>query len=333
MKKTIHVNTNLPKAKYRQIIDSVIDGIERKHFVKGDKIPSINKLSSDFGLSRDTVILAFNELKSMGVIKSQLGKGFYITSTDVQREENIFVLLDELNAFKEDLYNSFIKTLKGKVNVDVYFHHCNLKVFKNLILKNAGNYTSYVIMPAILENTGHIISKLPSGRVYILDRLKPDLKNYSVVYQDFEHDFYDALVEGTLLLKNYRKLVFVNPGGREPEQRSAGFSRFCEENNFNFEIIKSLVGVRPELYEAYFLASDRDLVEIVKIANDYNYKVGKKFGIVSFNNTMLKEVVAGGITTVSTDFVEMGKTLAKMIIEKKHQQIRNPSRLIIRNSL
>ena len=333
MKKTIHVDANSSKPKYRQIIDSIINEIKRKHFVKGDKVPSINRISSDLGLSRDTVILAFNELKTMGVIKSQQGKGYYIASTDVQQEENIFVLFDELNAFKEDLYNSFIKALKGKANVDVCFHNNNFKVFKNLILKNAGNYTSYVIMPSILENTGHLISKLPAKCVYILDRLKPELKNYSVVYQDFEQDFYDALVEGISLLKNYRKLVFVNPGGKESEQRSAGFSRFCEENKFRFEIIRSLTGARPELYEAYFLASDSDLVEIVKIAKDYKYKLGKKFGIVSFNNTMLKEVVANGITTVSTDYAEMGKIIAKMIIEKKYEQVRNPSRLIIRNSL
>jgi DNA-binding LacI/PurR family transcriptional regulator len=71
----------------------------------------------------------------------------------------------------------------------------------------------------------------------------------------------------------------------------------------------------------------------VKIAKYYKYKLGKKFGIVSFNDTMLKEVVAGGITTISTNFVEMGISLADMVLEKKTVQIRNPSRLIVRNSL
>jgi DNA-binding LacI/PurR family transcriptional regulator len=169
--------------------------------------------------------------------------------------------------------------------------------------------------------------------VFILDRLKPDLKIYPVLYQDFENDFYDALVEGHELLKKYRKLVFVNPGGKEPAERVKGFERFCNANGFGFQVVKSLDGLRPELYEAYFVTSDRDLVEIVKLARDYNYKLGKKFGIVSFNDTMLKEVVAGGITTISTDFIEMGKTLTDMVLSKKIVQVRNPSRLIVRNSL
>jgi DNA-binding LacI/PurR family transcriptional regulator len=72
---------------------------------------------------------------------------------------------------------------------------------------------------------------------------------------------------------------------------------------------------------------------MVKIARNYQLKLGKKFGIVSFNDTMLKEVVAGGITTISTDFAEMGKTLADMVLNKKSIQVRNPAKLIIRNSL
>jgi DNA-binding LacI/PurR family transcriptional regulator len=128
-------------------------------------------------------------------------------------------------------------------------------------------------------------------------------------------------------------LVFVNPGGKEPVERSIAFEQFCVENNFEYEVVKSLAGIRPSLYEAYFLISDRDLVQLVKIAKRYKLKLGKKFGIVSFNDTMLKEVVAGGITTISTDFVEMGRTLAEMVLERNGKQIRNPSKLIVRNSL
>ncbi|MEN8115458.1 MAG: GntR family transcriptional regulator [Bacteroidota bacterium] len=332
-KRVILIDPKSPKPKYRQIIDSVYHAIERRALKKGDKIPSINQICAEFDLSRDTVMVALNELKAKGILMSQPGKGYYITSTEIDYEEKIFVLFDELNAFKEDLYNSLISSLQGKANVEVYFHHFNYNVFKKLIAESIGNYTSYVIMPAAFDSTSHLISKLPADKVYILDRLKPDLKKLPVVYQDFEQDFYNALIEGIPLIRKYRKLVFVNPGGKEPEERINGFERFCNENNFNCEIVRSLSGIRPSLYEAYFLISDRDLVELVKIAKNYKYKLGKKFGIVSFNDTMLKEVVAGGITTISTDFKQMGQTLAEMVLNKKSVQIKNPSSLIVRNSL
>jgi DNA-binding LacI/PurR family transcriptional regulator len=178
-----------------------------------------------------------------------------------------------------------------------------------------------------------LLSKIPKDKVFILDRLKPDLNKYPVVYQNFKLDFYDALTEGVSFLRKYRKLVFVNSGGKEPAERVEAFNEFCKENEFDYEVVASLAGVRPSLYEAFFLTSDRDLVQLVKIAKDYKYKLGKKFGIVSFNDTMLKEVVAGGITTISTNFTEMGKTLADMVLEHRKEQVRNPSKLIIRNSL
>ncbi len=278
-------------------------------------------------------MFAFGELKSRGVLMSQPGKGYYVAATEIRRNEKVFVLFDELNAFKEDLYNSLVGTMKGKASMELYFHHFNYKVFKNLIQDSIGKFTSYIIMPGTFDNTNHLVSRLPRERVFILDRLKPELKSYPVVYQDFEQDLYDALSEGAALLKKYRKLVFVHPGGKEPDERVKGFERFCREKDFNYQVIKSLDGSRPGLYEAWFLISDRDLVQLVKTAKNYKYKLGKKFGIVSFNDTMLKEVVAGGITTISTDFTEMGKTLATMLLSHKREQVRNPSKLIVRKSL
>lgn len=332
-KRVIRIDEKSSKPKYKQIIDSLFLAIEKRSLKKGDKVPSINEICAEFNLSRDTVLVAFNELKSKGVIVSQPGKGYYIASTEIQNEEKVFVLFDELNAFKEDLYNSLVNTFKGKASVDVYFHHFNYKVFKNLIAESAGKYTSYIIMPATFDNIGHLLSKLPPEKVYILDRYKKELRNYSVVYQNFELDFYDALVEGSQLIKKYRRLIFVHPGGKEPSERVNGFEKFCKENELQYEVIKSLNGINPSMYEVYFTTSDRDLVEMVKLAKKYKYKLGKRFGIVSFNDTTLKEVVAGGITTISTDFSEMGKTLAQMVLSKNGGQVRNPSKLIKRNSL
>jgi DNA-binding transcriptional regulator YhcF (GntR family) len=332
-RRIIFIDPKSSTPKYKQIIESVYEGIERKTLKKGDKVPSINQICSDYNLSRDTVMLAFNSLKEKGILLSRPGKGYYIDSVEIQNQEKVFILFDELNAFKEDLYNSLINNLKGRASVEVYFHHFNYKVFKNLLSESIGNYTSYIIMPATFDNTCNLIARIPKEKVFILDRLKPDLKDYPVVYQDFEMDFYDALVEGMPYLQKYRKLIFVNPGGKEPAERMAGFERFCKENDFQYAEIKSLAGIKPSIYEAYFLISDHDLVELVKIAKYYKMKLGKKFGIVSFNDTMLKEVVAGGITTISTDFTEMGKTLAAMLLSRSKAQVRNSSRIIIRNSL
>lgn len=331
--KYIQIDDSLGIPKYRQIINSIYTAISIGEIKLGDKIPSLNQICAEYELSRDTVMVAFNELKAKGIISSIPGKGYYINSTEINVDQKIFVLFDELNAFKEDLYTAFINSLDNKSSVDIYFHHFNYQVFKDLIAESVGKYTSYVIMPATFDDTVNIISKLPRDRVYILDREKADLAEYPVIFQDFEKDVYDALNDGADLLSKYTKLVMVYPGGKEPEGRLTGFQRFCNENKFSFEIIRNLENRKIKKGEAYFVPSDRNLVRLVKMAADNSLVLGSDAGIVSFNDTMLKEVVAGGITTISTDFSQMGQTLARMIQDRTWGKIRNKSALIRRSSL
>jgi len=331
--KNIQIDDSIGIPKYRQIINSIYTAISIGELKLGDKIPSLNQICVEFELSRDTVMVAFNELKAKGIINSIPGKGYYINSVEINLDQKIFVLFDELNAFKEDLYTSVQNSLDAKSSVDIYFHHFNYQVFKDLISESIGKYTSYVIMPATFDETVDVISKLPKEKVYILDRLKADLLDYPVVYQDFEQDVYDALMDGFDLLQKYTKLIMIFPGGKEPEGRMIGFQRFCKEKGFQFEIIRNILNKEMKRGEAYFVPSDRNLVRLVKMAVEKNLELGKDAGIVSFNDTVLKEVVAGGITTISTDFQLMGQTLARMIQERSTEKIRNQSSLIRRNSL
>jgi DNA-binding transcriptional regulator YhcF (GntR family) len=331
--KYIQIDDSLGVPKYRQIINSIYTAISIGELKLGDKIPSLNQICTEFELSRDTVMVAFNELKAKGIINSIPGKGYYINSTEINLDQKIFVLFDELNAFKEDLYTSVLNSLDARSSVDIYFHHFNYQVFKDLISESAGKYTSYVIMPATFDYTADIIGKLPKDKVYILDRKKDDLSDFPVVYQDFEQDVYDALVNGLDLLQKYSKLIMIFPGGKEPEGRMLGFQRFCGKYGFKSEIIRNVTNKEMKSGEAYFVPSDRNLVRLVKMASEKEFELGKDVGIVSFNDTVLKEVVAGGITTISTDFQLMGQTLARMIQERSTEKIRNQSSLIRRNSL
>jgi DNA-binding transcriptional regulator YhcF (GntR family) len=57
----IDVESRVPK--YRQIINSIIKDIEQGVLRVGDRMPSINEISEEYYLSRDTVEKAYNELK------------------------------------------------------------------------------------------------------------------------------------------------------------------------------------------------------------------------------------------------------------------------------
>ena len=121
------------KSKYKLVVDYVIDGINEGRLKKGAWIPSLNEFREMYGLSRDTVFSGIRELKSRGIIKSNPGVGYYIVSTRVPFKHNIFLLFNEFNEFKEDIYNSFMETVGNSATVDLYFHNYNL-CFHNILL-------------------------------------------------------------------------------------------------------------------------------------------------------------------------------------------------------
>ena len=98
----ISVKDNVGIPKYKQIVSSVEDALVSGELKKGDNLPSINKIRKKFSLSRDTVLTAFNELKARGIVESISGKGYYVKSEHIGVTQKIFLLFDELNAFKED---------------------------------------------------------------------------------------------------------------------------------------------------------------------------------------------------------------------------------------
>lgn len=329
----ITIKKNIGTPKYKQIIASIENAIIMGVIKKGDQIPSINSIKNEHGLSRDTVLMAFNDLKNRGIIKSIVGKGYYVANEDVNITQKIFLLFDELNSFKEDLYNSFLANLSGDNQVDIFFHHFNYEVFSKLINDNIGNYNHYVIMPANLKNTDHVIENLPKDKVYILDQTHEELSQYSSIYQNFEKDIYTSLSKGLDLIKNYKKLILVFDHNKQPQGMLKGFNLFVENNNIKNEVINSINDRIPLSGDVYIIPDDKTLLKVIKKLKNENLQVAKDVGIISYNDTLLKEIVEGGITTISTDFTKMGASLAHMIMNKQHINIENPNDLILRNSL
>lgn len=319
--------------KYKQIIASIEKAIEDGNLKKGDKLPSLNKIKDQFSLSRDTVLIAFNELKSRGIIQSIVGKGYYVKSEDVTVNKKIFLLFDELNAFKEDLFSSFTNYLGDGIQVDIFFHHFNSKVFAKLIEDNLGDYNYYIIMPANVVKAKDSISILPADKVYLLDQTNSELSAYPSVHQNFEKNVYDGLTGVNMLLEKYSKIVLLFSAKRQPIGILKGLELFCLTNNISYEVIEGLQVRKPKKNELFFILDDRDLVEVIKKAKDEYLVLGKDYGIISYNETLLKEIVEGGITTISTDFNDMGKKLAEMILNNDRRQIENGNSLIIRNSI
>ncbi|MEO7977567.1 GntR family transcriptional regulator [Flavobacterium sp.] len=329
----ISIQNNVGLPKYKQIILSVEKAIEEQKLLKGDRLPSVNKVCLAFSLSRDTVLQGYDELKKRGIIYAIPGKGYYVKSVETSIRQKIFLLFDELNIFKEDIYNSFLKNIGKKVQVDIFFHHFNVPVFKKLISDSNGNYNKYIIMPTNLKDIADSVRTLPVSDVIILDQTNTNLQEYPAIYQNHQKDIFEGLSKAKSRLNKYKKLILIFPGYREPLGMKTGFESFCKENNFDYTILAEFTDYQISIGDLYVIPNDRDLVSVIEEARNHNLQLGIDFGIISYNETPLKKVAANGIATISTHFELMGKILAEMVIKGRNEQIENKSSLIIRDSL
>lgn len=337
-------NSRIPK--YQQIVNSIIEDIENRHLAVGDKIPSINEISEEYYLSRDTVEKAYNQLKEKKIILSVKGKGYYVAKNVSTSKVSVLFLLNKLSNYKLRIYNSFIDSMGADAQVDLNIYHCDPKLLLNILNENMGAYDYYVVMPHFKdEKQRHYnydisvmdcLKKIPAERLIIMDNQVPELEEkVSSIYQDFKNDIYNALCEGIFQLQNYDKLMLVYPNSTVypyPKEILKGFQKFCHDFDFDHEILET---VYPEMElqpkDAFIVIEENDLVNLVKQVRENEYTLGKDIGIISYNDTALKELL--GITVISTDFKLMGETAAYMIKKSKKEAVKNIFKFINRGSV
>jgi DNA-binding transcriptional regulator YhcF (GntR family) len=325
------LENNQNRSKVHQLADTISAAISTGEFKEGDILPSINKVSADFGLSRDTVYKAFQKLKSKGIIESAPTKGYFVTKT----VNNIFVLLDVFSSFKDDFYRELISHLSLNYRIDLYFHQFNETLFNNLIVDSLGRYDLYVVTNFINDVYYPVLDRLDNSKVLLVDLGKFKKDKFSYICQGFDNTLYDCLTSGLNLIRNYNELRFIFPMEAEhPRSCIPFFFKFCEDNKLQHQLVRRKmeeIDIVPGV--AYLLARHSDVVEFVKICRAKKLKMGKDIGLITFNDTPMLEVIENGITVISTDFKQMGKSTAEYIKTRQKIQTYIPTRLIIRGSL
>lgn len=324
---------------YLQIVETITDAIRRGNYKMGDRIYSINELSNEYFLARDTVQKAYNILHERGVITSVKGKGYYINNTNLDVAYKVLLLFSKISNYKKQIYNSFVHTLGGNAIVDLKIHHFNTALFREHISSNLNNYDYFVVMPHFYDDPAEalkVIKTIPQDKLIILDKNIPSTDISSPgVYQDFQTDIVEALEQGLDLLSKYNRLILVFPGiGKYSPEIIQGFRKFCMQNNFKCEVLEEVnetTGINAK--EAYIVIEESDLCNIIKKTRDKNLQIGKEVGIISYNDSPLKEILLDGITVISTDHNKMGETAARLILDNSREKIKNPFVLIRRRSL
>ncbi|WP_236648672.1 GntR family transcriptional regulator [Spirosoma sp. 209] len=334
----IRINDQSSTPKYQQIYESVVEGIEHGDSRPGDKLPSIHEISAEFNVAKRTVERAYDRLKEQEIIVAVKGKGYYINHSPVGRNLKIFLLFNKLSAHKKIIYDSFVETVGPDVTIDFYIYNNDFRLFKALLEKEGARHTHYVIIGHFFngdEQARLLIDQLPKHKLLVLDKQIDGLSGqYAAVVQNFEKDLMQALTEALPLLRKYTTLNLLFPAhSYHPRAILNGFYRFCYEHDFTAHVIHDIDNEVITGGNAYINIMEDDLVTLIKKIKATSYSVGQEVGILSYNETPLKEILLDGITVMSTDFAQMGRTAAQLILENSCRQVENPFQLIVRQSL
>lgn len=316
--------------KVQQLAEYIQDAIAANELKVGEKIPSINYLSNQFSVSRDTVFKALSDLRERGVIDAIHGKNYFVAS----QTKNILLLLDEYSPFKEVLHNILISRLPKSYKIDLWFHQYNEHLFNNIISESIGRYNKYLVMNYDNEKFSDALSKIDKKKLLLLDFGKFDKDGYSYVCQDFDKGLYDAL--GTIKsgLRKYKKLIFVlNKFHKHPQSSKTSFSNFCLDNNFEFGILDE-ISEKTAIQNGHFylVIKQEDVVKIVKQGNVDGLKPGKNYGLLAYNENPFFEVIQNGISSIGIDWHEMGKIAAGFVLKNEAIQTYLPTVIKKRDS-
>lgn len=324
--------------KYQQLVNTLLIDIEKGDLKTGERLPSINEASEECYLSRDTVERAYSELHRLGVITSIFRKGYFISGKSAKTKTKIFFLVGKITENNKAIFNAFVNNAGKDVAVDIFTYNYKNDNFRDIINNHLGNYHYYVIMPHLIEETEENIKclkKISGERLIFLEQTMPSLQNAnSSILSNSGEQIFSVMQQNAKYFKKYKTLNLVLT---EEEYFDAelitGFRNFCEVNNYNFQVLDGFQDEEVEEGHVYLTMDDADLVAAIKSVQNQGLELGKQVGIISLNDSCYKEILAGGISIISSKPKEIGKLAAEMVHGGKRQSVNVSMEMILRKSL
>ncbi|WP_207422544.1 substrate-binding domain-containing protein [Desertivirga brevis] len=323
--------------KYLQLAHSILDAIKKGKIKKNILLPSLNELTYNLEISRETADKSYKYLQSLGILNTIPGKGHYITTTEVKQDLRICLLINKISNEKKNFYEAFVAKLGMDVPIDFYIYNNDFLLFKKFFSKKT-SYSHYLIMPHFTDSSGKaesLINTIDKGKLILLDKKLPAITgNPGLIYENFKKDIYTALEKALVPLSRYHTLKLVFPErSYYPKEIIQGFNSFCLQYAFEREVVGSIEDSGIEAGQVYICLCEDSLIKLLEKIQISDLKVGKDIGVISYNESPIKKIILNGITTISTDYRKMGEIAADMIKNNYRGEFELPFTLNIRPSL
>lgn len=333
----IQVDMHSATPKYLQLAHSILEAIESGKIHKNILLPSLNELTYNLEISRETADRSYKYLQHLGVLSSVPGKGHYVITTEIKQELKVCLLINKISEEKKVFYDAFVANLGTHVPIDFYIYNNDFKLFKRLITQK-NDYSHYAIIPHFLDSEDEaevLIDAIPKEKLILLDKALPEVHGkYGCIYENFQKDIYKALEQAVQSLSKYHTIKLIFPkDSYYPKEIIAGFNSFCLQYAFEREVIDSIDHQNLKAGTVYICLNEPSLISVIEKVSATSFKVGTDIGLISYNETPMKKYILKGITTISTDYKHMGLLAAEMIAKGYREKVELPFMLNLRASL
>lgn len=327
---------------YKQIVKVIEKAVREQKLAPGQQVESMNELADRLNISKETVKKAYGILADKGIIVPKQGKGFYAADLSAKEHPHVLVLFDKFSVYKQAIYNALAERLGHGAELTIHTHNQSLDLLEYYLNNHLDLFDFYVVTPhfPLDENSQaravKLLSRIPNRKLILLDRLQPGFPgNFGAVYQDFESDIYGGLAQGAGEQSPITQLrVITLPTSLYGSHIRMGVERFAMDYHIPVEFMTQAPSNinKGDTFLVLNSQLDAGLVDLVRKINESGLSIGSDVRIIAYNDFETNELVLGGLTTVSTDFREMGYQAAEMILERKLRKVHCPFKMIRRRT-
>lgn len=340
--------------KYEMVAQWVRDEINSGNLHPGDKIPSENELTRQFGVSRNAVRQALDMLNGEGISETLKGIGTFVRSRSASPHQtrNIGFV-----CFFTDSY-IFPRIIRGcnqvlwKEGYQLMLNQSEYDLGKEreILLNLADKGVDGIIIEPVFSGSGEsnmdlLLSIRERGiPVFLLDNEYPEHKFSSIRMDDFQAGYEAAAY---LWEAGHRDIALFYQQDYLPKlRRKEGAIRFLSEKGIPAEKISQfgLEGQgdrstadmaahaffdRAPLPSAVICTNDEEALKLIRRGAEMGFRCPEDYSVIAFDNSEMAQQEQISLSSFEHPGAYIGHLAAKLILE----QIANPDLGITTNSI
>lgn len=341
------------KKKYEAVQTFLRSKIESGVIVPGEKLPSESELMAQFGISRNAVRQAINELIKERLVESRQGIGTFCVKRTQGRSMLIAMVTFRISSY---IFPRLVSACNQSIQRDGYTLLLNESLYnvakeRSILQDLRKRHVDGIVITPVLEGSKYnadILNEFEAEGipVVLLDGEYPDYAFTSIVIDEvaagrkaaeylWERGHRDI---GMIYSSNYRPKVLrrdgvlgflSSVGARIRGEWLVGIHGQISSLE-TYGQIRALLALKSQLPTAIICSSDDEALMFMRQAQRHKIRIPEDVSLIAFDNSDLARYSSPRLTTLDHPSEYMGELAGKLILDRiYHPDVKSRTRTVI----